>query len=335
LNFAQTSNGVKTLVKKRLQTAQQFHIHERLNPRIKVLGIGGSGSNTVSRMVKFGIHGVDLIAVNTDAQALHFCKAAKKVLIGKQVTKGLGAGMEVSLGREAAEESKEDIVQALTGADMVFITCGLGGGTGSGVGPFVAEIAKNLGILTVVVATTPFSFEGEQRMQIAKNAIKSFEGNVDSLLIISNDKLLKIIDEKTTVSGAFEACDDILKQAVQGITDVILVPGIINIDFASVMSIMKDSGKALFGMGLAHGENRALQATQKAINSPLLDFSIKGSQGVLFNIAGADVTLNEIKEVGKIISEHVDSKAKILFGAVRDNSLKKGEIKVTVIATKF
>jgi len=306
-----------------------------MSPQIKVIGVGGSGSNTVSRMAKFDIQGVDLVAVNTDAQALHFCKAKQKILIGKEITKGLGTGMDINLGKQAAEENKEELSKIIKGADMVFVTCGLGGGTGSGGSPIIAEIAKNLGILTVAVVTTPFSFEGAQRKKIADIALENLKGKVDSLLVISNDKLLKIIDEKTTVSSAFYMCDEVLKEAVQGITDLILVPGIINIDFASVLSIMKNSGRAMFGVGKATGENRAVEAANKAINSPLLDFSIKGSKGVLFNASGNDVTLNEIKEAAKVITKNVDPKAQIIFGAVKNNSLKKGEIKISVIATKF
>ncbi len=306
-----------------------------MNPKIKVLGVGGSGSNTVSRMAKSNVQGVQLVAINTDAQALHFCKVPNKILIGKNTTKGLGAGMDTALGKMAAEESREQITEALKGADMVFITCGLGGGTGSGAAPVISELAKNLGILTIVVVTTPFSFEGAERKQIATKAMADLRGKADSLLVISNDNLLKIIDEKTTVSSAFEICDDILKQAVISITDLILSPGIINIDFASVVSIMKDSGRALFGTGKAQGENRATLAAQKAISSPLLAFSIKGSKGILFNAAGADVTLQEIQQAAKVITENVDSKAQIIFGAVKDTTLKKGEIKITVIATKL
>lgn len=306
-----------------------------MNPKIKVIGVGGSGSNTVSRMAKFNIQAVELIAANTDAQALHFCKVAKKILIGKDTTKGLGTGMDVVLGRKAAEESREEISENLKGSDMVFITCGLGGGTGSGVAPIVAEISKNLGILTIAVVTTPFSFEGEQRKKVAENALQKFKEKVDSLIIISNDKLLSIINEKTTVSSAFLICDDILREAVQGITDLILIPGIINIDFSSVLSIMKNSGRALFGVGRAKGENRAIDAATKAINSPLLDFSIKGAKGVLFNASGQDITLSEIQEAAKVITKNVDARSQIIFGAVKDNTLLKGEIKITVIATKF
>ena len=218
---------------------------------------------------------------------------------------------------------------------MVFVTCGLGGGTGSGAAPVIAEISKNMGCLTIAVVTMPFSFEGEQRKKIAKSALENLKDKVDSILVISNDKLLKIIDEKTTVSNAFILCDEILHQAVRGITDLILVPGIINIDFASVVSVLKNSGYALFGVGKATGENRAVKASEMAINSPLLDFSIKGSKSVLFSVSGNDITLNEISESAKIITKNVDLKAKIIFGAVKDNNLKKGEIKISVIATNF
>src|SRR3989338_7745205 len=303
-------------------------------PKIKVLGVGGSGSNTVSRIAKFGNNGVELVAINTDAQALHFCKVPNKILIGKNVTKGLGAGMETSQGKAAAEENRQELSEIIKGSDMVFVTCGLGGGTGSGAGPIIAEISKKAGILTIAVVTMPFSFEGEQRKQVAKKAMENLKGKVDSLLVIQNDKLLQVIDEKTTVSNAFEICDDILKQAVQGITDLIIGPGIINIDFASVVSVLKNSGQVLFGIGIAQGENRAVEAAQKAITSPLLNFSINKANGVLFNISGQDIALSEIKEAARIITENVDEKAKILFGATKDNSLKKGEIKVTVIATR-
>ncbi len=304
-------------------------------PRIKVIGVGGSGSNTVARIAKFDVASIELIAVNTDAQALHFCKVGRKILIGQNVTKGLGAGMDALQGKAAAEENTKELEELIKESDMVFVTCGLGGGTGTGAAPIIAEIAKNLGILTVAAVTMPFSFEGEQRLQVAKKGLEELRGKVDSLLVISNDKLLKVIDEKTTVSNAFEICDDVLRQAVQGITDVILAPGIINIDFASVISVMKNSGQALFGTGKASGENRAVVAATQAINSPLLDFSIKGSKGILFNASGIDVTLQEIQDAAKVITENADPKAQIIFGAVKDTTLKKGEIKITVIATKF
>ena len=306
-----------------------------MNPKIKVIGVGGSGSNTVSRMAKFQMQEVELLAANTDAQDLHFSKADKKILIGRNITKGLGTGMDADLGRKSAEESKQEILENLKGADMVFVTCGLGGGTGSGAAPIIAEISKGLGILTIAVVTTPFFFEGEARKRVAEQAMKKLREKVDSLLVISNDRLLKIIDEKTTVSSAFSICDDILREAVQSITDLILVPGIINIDFASVLSIMKDSGRALFGVGKMSGENRTVLAAEKAISSPLLDFSIQGAKGVLFSASGLDVTLNEIQEAAKVITKNVDPRAQIIFGAVKDNNLKKGEIKITVIATKL
>lgn len=306
-----------------------------MNPKIKVIGVGGSGSNTVSRMAKLNIEQAELIAVNTDSQALHFCKTKNKVLIGKETTRGLGAGMDVILGKQAAEESREELSKILKGADMVFITGGMGGGTGSSASPVIAELSKNSGILTIAVVTTPFSFEGAERKKIADEALENLKQRVDSLLVISNDKLLKIIDEKTTVSNAFWMCDQVLAEAVQGITDLILVPGIINIDFASVVSVMKDSGRTLFGVGRATGLNRAAEAANIAINSPLLDFSIKGAKGVLFSVFGNDVTLNEIQEAAKIITKNVDPKAQIIFGAVKDENLKKGELKITVIATKI
>ena len=304
-------------------------------PIIKVIGVGGSGSNTISRMAKTDLAGVELIAVNTDAQSLHFCNAKNKILIGENLTKGLGAGMDASVGQLAAQESKEKIKEVLAGADMVFVTCGLGGGTGSGASSVVSGISKELGILTITVVTMPFSFEGEQRRQIAKDALQNLNEKTDSLIVIANDNLLKVIDEKTTVSNAFEICDDILKQAVKSITDLIMLPGIINIDFASISALMKNSGKALFGTGVASGEGRAIEAAKKAISSPLLDFSIKGAKGVLISVFGADISLNEIKESSKIITENVDKKAQIAFGAVKDNSLKKGEIKINVIVTNF
>ena len=314
-----------------------------MQPIIKVIGVGGSGSNTVSRMARlhqgFGgqakFNAIELLAVNTDAQALFFSKVDKKLLIGKNITKGLGTGMNADLGRRSAEESKKEISENLKGADMVFVTCGLGGGTGSGASPIIAEISRDLGILTIGVVTTPFSFEGQERKKVADLALKNLREKVDSLLVISNDKLLKVINEKTTVSNAFSICDDVLREAVQSITDLILVPGIINIDFASVVSVMKNSGQSIFGVGKAFGENRAVVAAENAINSPLLDCSIKGSKAVLFSVSGDDFTLNEIQEAAKIITKNVDSRAQIIFGAVKDGNLKKGEIKITVIATKL
>jgi len=306
-----------------------------MQPIIKIVGIGGSGSNTISRMGKLQLDGIELVAINTDSQALHYSRADKKILIGQDITRGLGTGMNADLGRQSAEESRVDILESLNGADMVFITCGLGGGTGSGAAPIVAGLAKELNILTIAVVTTPFFFEGLERRKIAEKAIENFKGNVDSLLIISNDRMIKIIDEKTTVSNAFLICDEVLEQAVKGITDLILAPGIINIDFPSIISILKSSGRAMFGTGRAIGENRAVLAAEKAIASPLLDFSMQGAKGVLFSVSGNDITLNEIKLAANVVTKNADSKAQIVFGAVRDKTLLKGEIKVTVIATKL
>lgn len=305
------------------------------NRKIKIVGAGGSGSNTITRMSKCGIQGVDLIAVNTDAQALHLCKAEKKILIGENITRGLGAGMDTSIGKKAAEESKEKIKQVLEGADMVFITCGLGGGTGSGASPVIAEVSKGLGILTIAVVTKPFSFEGEQRKNIAVSAAEKLKDKVDALLVIANDNLLKIVSEETTVANAFWICDEVLREAVQGITDLILLPGIVTVDMASVLKIMKNAGRTLFGVGRAKGDNRAKDAANLAINSPLLDSSIKGAKGVLFNVSGDNLALSEVSEVAKVITEKADKKAEIIFGAINDKKLKKGEIKVTVIATGF
>lgn len=306
------------------------------NTKIKVVGVGGSGSNAISRMMKYKIKGVELIAINADAQDLQKTRAHRKIRIGKEATKGLGTGMNPEVGRRAAEEQREEIQQSLIGADMIFITCGLGGGCGSGAAPVVAGIAKNLGILTLAVATKPFSFEGIQRMEIAENSQKKLKEKVDTLIIISNDKLLSILEPNTTITNAFWVCDEILRQAVQGISDLIVLPGIININFADVKAIMKDSGSALFGIGIAKGEGRAKEAARKALNSPLLDLSCKGAKGILFNVSGgADISLSEIDEAAKIITNEVSPEARIIFGAIKDEKLKKGEIKVTVIATGF
>ncbi len=303
---------------------------------IKVIGIGGSGSNAVSRMMKQGIKGVELIAVNTDTQDLERAKADKKIRIGRELTKGLGAGTNPEIGRLAAEEQREEIKEALQGADLVFIACGLGGGTGTGGAPVVAEIAKEIGALTIAVVTRPFSFEGIQRAETAKNGLKNLKGKVDTLIAISNDKLFSALGKETTISNAFLFCDEILRQAVQGISDLIVLPGIINIDFADVKSIIKSSGSAIFGIGRAKGENRAKEAARRALNSPLLDVSYRGAKGVLFNVSGGkDISLSEINEIAKIITGEVSSEAKIVFGAIQDEKLKKGEIKVTVMITGF
>lgn len=303
--------------------------------KIKVIGVGGSGSNALSRIKKADIKDVELIAVNTDAQDLNKAKADLKIRIGKKLTQGLGAGMNPEIGRKSAEENKEEILSALTGADLIFITGGLGGGTGSGASSVIAELAKGTGALTIAVVTKPFSFEGLQRKKIADNAEMLLRQKVDTLITIKNDKLLTTLDSKTTVSNAFWSCDDILRQAVQGITDLILLPGIINVDFADVKTIMANSGNAVLGTGVAEGENRAQTAVRAALHSPLLDISPKGAKSVLFNVSGQDISLVEIEEAGKYVSQEVNSQAKVIFGAVEDKRLKKGQIKITVIATGF
>ena len=306
------------------------------NTKIKVVGVGGSGGNAISRMMKCRIKGVELIAINADAQDLQRARAHKKVRIGKVLTRGLGTGMNPEIGREAAKEQKEEIEEVLRGADMVFVTCGLGGGCGSGASPVVAEIAKKSGALTLAVVTMPFSFEGIQREEIAKESRRLLKGKVDTLITVSNNKLLSILEPKTTVLNAFWICDEILRQAVQGISDLIVLPGIINIDFADVKAIMKNSGTALFGIGRARGPERAIEAARRALSSPLLDISCKGAKGVLFNVSGGkDISLTEVNEIAKSITREVSSEAKVIFGAIQDEKLPKGEIKVTVIATGF
>jgi len=306
------------------------------SPKIKVIGVGGSGSNAVSRMMKYKIKGVELIIVNADAQDLIKCQAHQKIRIGKKITQGLGTGMNPEIGRKAAEEQREELQQSLEGSDMIFITCGLGGGCGSGAAPVIAEIASGLGALTLAVVTKPFYFEGGERKNIAENSQRKLKEKVDTLISISNDKLLSILDSNVTVANAFWFCDEILRQAVQGISDLIVLPGIININYADVKTIMKKSGSAHFGIGIASGEKRAEEAAKKALTSPLLDVFCKGAKGVLFNVSGGqDITLSEIDEVAKIITGEVASGARIIFGAIKDEKLKKGEIKVTVIATGF
>ena len=306
-----------------------------MNTKIKVVGVGGSGLNAVTRMKKIGLEGVELIVINTDEQDLRKSKADVKLRIGRKLTQGLGSGMNPEIGRKSAEENRPEIEEALKGAEMVFIACGLGGGTGSGAAPIVAEISKNLGALTVAVVTRPFSFEGESRKKIAESAGKLLKEKVDCLITIENDKLLATLDSKTTIINAFWICDDILRQAVQGITDLILAPGLINVDFADIKTIMKNSGSAILGAAVAKGEKRAEVAARAALQSNLLSISPKGAKGVLFNVSGKDVSLAEIEEIGGIIKQEISSQAKIIFGAVDDPKLKQGEIKVTIIATGF
>ncbi len=304
--------------------------------RIKVVGVGGAGVNALARMIEARIHGVEFIAVNTDAQALHASAASVKIHIGKSLTRGLGAGMNPEIGRQAAHDTKEEISAALKGADMVFVTCGLGGGTGTGAAPVVAELAREAGALTLGVVTKPFTFEGAARMKIADAGWNNLRERVDSLITIPNDRILSIIDRKTPLLESFGIVDDVLRQGVQGISDLITIPGIVNLDFADVKAVMSNSGSALMGIGRSSGEDRAVEAAKMAINSPLLEVSIDGAKGVLFNVSGgADMAMAEINEAARIITEHIDPDARVIFGAVLDDKLKKGEIKITVVATGF
>ncbi len=303
--------------------------------KIKVIGIGGSGGSAVNRMIRAKLKGIEFLAVNTDVQALHHVQASTRIHIGKTVTRGLGAGMNPEMGRRAAEESQNDIRDALKGADMVFLTCGLGGGTGSGAGPKIAELAREVGALTVAVVTRPFIFEGAQRRQIADRAFEEFTQNVDAIITIPNDRILQIIDKKTTLVDAFEVVDDVLRQGVQGISEIITVPGLINVDFADVKAIMAGTGSALMGIGRASGANRAVEAAKQAVASPLLELSIDGAKGILFTITGdSTLSMHEVAEAAKIVTGSADSDAKVIFGAVIDESLKD-EVKITVIATGF
>jgi len=302
--------------------------------KIKVVGIGGSGSNAINRMMKCDVMGVEFIAINTDLQNLKKNNADKKIRIGKNITKGLGAGMNPNIGENAAKESREEIEEVLVGADIVFIACGLGGGTGTGGAPVVAKISKDLGILTIAIVTTPFSFEGKSRMSIAKKGEKALKKEVDTLISVSNNRLSLLIKDNTSIDSAFWLCDEVLRQAVCGISDLITLPGIINIDFADIKSILKDSGLAVFGIGIASGEDRAKEAVSSALSSPLLDISLSRTKGVLFNVSGGDdISLVEIDDIAKEIKAKVSSDAKILFGAVQSEDLKKNEIKVTVLIT--
>jgi cell division protein FtsZ len=304
--------------------------------RIKVIGIGGSGKNALNHMINSKVRGVEFIVMNTDTQDLHNSLAEKKVHLGKNLTKGLGAGMNPEIGRRAAEETKAEIQDVIKGADMVFIACGMGGGTGTGAAPIVAQAAKEQGILTVAVVTKPFSFEGNQRMRLAEEGLSLLEREVDAILVIPNDRLIVISGKDVGFREAFSMCDEVLKQAVEGISELITTPGMINVDFADIRAVMSDAGSALMGVGIAGGEGRAEKAALSAINSPLLDLSISGAKGVLFAIAGGDdLTIHEIGETAKIITESIDKEAKVIFGTIRDEKLKKGEIKVTVIATGF
>jgi cell division protein FtsZ len=304
--------------------------------RIRVVGVGGSGNNAINHMISSDVKGVEFIAINTDAQDLQHSKAKRKVHVGKNLTRGLGAGGNPEFGKRAAEETQEEVLESLRDSDMVFIACGMGGGTGTGAAPVIAKLAKEVGALTVGVVTKPFSFEGQQRMRAAEEGIQALKQEVDAIITIPNDRLLAIVDRDTSVLNAFALCDDVLRQAVEGISDLITTPGIVNVDFADIKTVMQNAGSALMGIGLASGEKRAEEAAQKAINSPLLEVSISGARGVLFAIAGGeDLGMLEIQDAARIITESIDPNARVIFGAFRDDKLKNDEIKVTVIATGF
>lgn len=303
--------------------------------RIKVIGVGGGGNNAVNRMIDSGVRGIDFIAMNTDRQALFSSRAEVKLQLGEKLTRGLGAGANPDIGAKAAEENRNEIMEALKGADMIFITAGMGGGTGTGAAPIVAEIAKELGVLTVGVVTKPFTFEGPKRLKQAEDGVMELKTHVDTLVTIPNDRLLQIADKKTTMVEAFQMADEVLKQGIQGISDLIAVPNLINLDFADVKTIMSDKGIAHMGIGMSEGDNRATEAAKQAVKSPLLETSIEGAQSVLLNITGGeDLGIFEVNEAADLIRASVDKDANIIFGAGIDETLKD-EIKITVIATGF
>lgn len=313
----------------------EFEMEINQYAQIKVIGVGGGGSNAVNRMIESGLKGVEFIAINTDVQALHLSKAENRLQIGEKLTKGLGAGANPEIGFQAAEENRNDLEAALKGADMVFVTAGMGGGTGTGAAPIVAEIAKELGALTVGVVTKPFVFEGRKRQVQAESGVANMKEKVDALITIPNEKLLQVVDKNTSINDAFHIADDVLRQGVQGISDLIAVPGLINLDFADVKTIMRKTGTALMGIGTASGENRASSAARAATSSPLLETSIEGARGVLLNITGGpSLGLFEVNEAAEIIAQVVDPEANIIFGAVIDEQMAE-EVRVTVIATGF
>ncbi len=303
--------------------------------RIKVIGVGGGGCNAVNRMIDEGLQGLEFIAVNTDSQDLIASKAGTRIRIGEKSTRGLGAGGNPEVGRTAAEESRDEIREALNGADMVFITAGMGGGTGTGAAPIVAEISREIGALTIGVVTKPFSFEGPRRTKSALSGIENLKKNADTLIVIPNDRLLQIVDKKASIKSAFMQADDVLRQGIQGISELITVPGLINLDFADVRSIMSEGGAALMAIGIGEGEDRARKAAEKAINNELLDIAITGARGILFNITGGeDMTLFEVNEAAAIIRESADKDVNLIFGAVIDPSLND-QIRITVVATGY
>jgi cell division protein FtsZ len=302
---------------------------------IKVVGVGGGGTNAVNRMVDAGLSGVEFIAVNTDAQALMMCDADRKIHIGSKATRGLGAGADPNVGHAAAQESRDELKEVLKGADMIFVTAGEGGGTGTGAAPIVAEIARELEALTVGVVTRPFAFEGRRRADQAERGIENLRDRVDTLIVIENDRLLQVVEKRTSIVDAFRIADDILRQGVQGITDLITIPGLVNLDFADVRTIMRDAGSALMGIGGATGESRAAEAARAAVSSPLLEESIDGATGILLNItAGADIGLFEVNEAAEVVTSAADQNANVIFGAVIDEAMGD-ELRVTVIATGF
>ncbi len=314
--------------------------HYKVQPenfaQIKVVGVGGGGSNAVDRMIAEGLRGVDFVAVNTDAQALLMSSAPERIRIGDKLTRGLGAGGNPEIGMKAAEESSQELEDVLRGADMVFVTCGMGGGTGTGAAAVIAELVRDTGALTIGVVTRPFSFEGSRRQNIAMEGIKTLKEKVDTLIVIPNDRLLEIVDKKASMTEAFRVADDVLRQGIQGISELITVPGLINLDFADVRSIMNGGGTALMAVGMASGENRAVESAEKAVSSALLDVTIDGAQGILFNItSGPDLSLFEVNEAAEIIKRKAHPEANIIFGAVIDDTMTDDELRITLIATGF
>jgi cell division protein FtsZ len=328
---------MKRRAKKKLKISKPIHCPKVGHAAIKVVGVGGGGGNAITRMMSaVKLRGVEFIAINTDAQDLNYVRAHRKLYIGRALTKGLGAGMNPEIGKQAVEENRSEIAEALEKTDIVFITAGFGGGTGTGGGPIIAEIAREKGILTVGIITKPFTFEGAQRMNIAQEGIARFKDKVDALVVIPNDRIFNIIDKNTSLTRAFSYIDDVLKNAVQAVADIINTPGIINVDFADIKTIMKDAGTALVGIGMAAGPERGVKAVNLAVNSPLLEVSIEGAKGVLFSVAGGrDLKMIEVNEVAKAIAENLDANAKVIFGAYHDHAIKDKQIKVTVIATGF
>jgi len=314
----------------------QVHHDIESSARIRVVGVGGSGANAINHMVSSKVKGVDFLVINTDTQDLQKSMAKLKIHIGKNLTRGLGAGMNPEVGKRAADETQAEIQDSLRGSDMVFIAGGMGGGTGTGASPIVARIAKETGALTVAVVTKPFSFEGQQRMRLAEQGLEELRKEVDALIVIPNDRLLAVVDQNTTVKSAFAMCDEVLRQAVEGVSELITTPGNINLDFADIKAVMEDAGSALMGVGISSGDKRAEEAARMAINSPLLDISIAGAKGVLLSIAGGeDLGLLEVQTAAQIVTDTIDKNAKVIFGTSKDERLKRGEVRVTVIATGF